>query len=45
MDDFKDGNKVIYLPCLHFYHSACITNWIKVKKNCPICKTKLRLNN
>jgi len=35
--------KVIYLPCVHWYHEKCILDWIhkqqslKDKPTCPIC--------
>ncbi|XP_072965784.1 E3 ubiquitin ligase BIG BROTHER-related-like isoform X1 [Typha angustifolia] len=35
---FRKGEKLINLPCEHYYHAACITRWFKDKKTCPVCK-------
>jgi RING-box protein 1 len=26
--------------CGHTFHEECITPWLKIKKNCPICAQK-----
>ncbi|KAI1694676.1 zinc finger, c3HC4 type (RING finger) domain-containing protein [Ditylenchus destructor] len=31
------------LSCGHVYHSACIRDWLKVKRQCPICKKGVTL--
>lgn len=28
--------------CKHFFHNKCIDQWIKLKKNCPLCRTSLK---
>ena len=35
--DFKEGDNVLLLPCLHRYHCECITTWLKEKRKCPVC--------
>lgn len=40
-ENFKFGKRVIRLPCSHRYHSKCIIEWLKCKKNCPICQTEV----
>ena len=42
LEDFKINDTVIYLPCLHFFHSNCITLWIEKKANCPLCKNIIK---
>ncbi len=38
-DDFEDGESVVMLGCLCTkYHPKCIDNWLKQKKECPVCK-------
>eukprot|EP00555_Chaetoceros_dichaeta_P009164 CAMPEP_0198258196 /NCGR_PEP_ID=MMETSP1447-20131203/7695_1 /TAXON_ID=420782 /ORGANISM="Chaetoceros dichaeta, Strain CCMP1751" /LENGTH=507 /DNA_ID=CAMNT_0043945267 /DNA_START=124 /DNA_END=1644 /DNA_ORIENTATION=+ len=41
IDEFEQGEILILLPdCGHFFHSHCITPWLKDKKaTCPICQT------
>lgn len=39
--DFNFGERLITLPCLHQYHSKCISDWLKLKKNCPICQKEV----
>ena len=36
--DFKEGDMVKSLQCLHFYHSHCIDDWLHKKSICPNCK-------
>ncbi|KAM0070996.1 putative transcription factor C2H2 family [Helianthus debilis subsp. tardiflorus] len=39
--DFSYGDRLITLPCLHQYHTKCISDWLKLKKNCPICQKEV----
>ena len=36
--EFKIGDKVSTLPCLHIFHFDCLKNWIIRNRLCPICK-------
>ena len=45
LEDYKNGEKATTLPCIHFYHTNCINNWLKKQNSCPICKFKLVKNN
>ena len=45
MEDFMNGDEVIYLPCLHVFHNTCILEWLKRHDDCPVCKFKLTLEN
>ncbi|KAI3519507.1 hypothetical protein L1887_08682 [Cichorium endivia] len=40
-ENFKFLKRVIMLPCSHQYHSKCIIEWLKHKKNCPICQKEV----
>ena len=39
LENFSIGEKIIYLPCFHFFHSSCIYNWIRIKNKCPFCNS------
>jgi hypothetical protein len=45
MEDFMNGDEVIYLPCLHVFHNTCILEWFKRHDDCPVCKFKLTYEN
>ena len=45
MEDFKVGDEVIYLPCLHVFHKDCILEWLGSHDDCPICKFKINYEN
>ena len=39
LEDFKNNDKSIYLPCFHLFHEKCITDWINMNKGfCPFCR-------
>lgn len=44
MDNFKKGDNIISLPCIHIFHSMCIKRWLSKKNTCPICKYAITIN-
>lgn len=38
LEDFEEGEHMLVLPCKHFFHAACITQWFQGKNCCPLCK-------
>ena len=43
--EFKIGDKVCTLPCLHIFHINCLKNWIVRDRWCPICKYDFSLDS
>lgn len=44
LDDYEEGERLRVLPCQHTYHTKCVDPWLtKGKRNCPMCKRKIRL--
>jgi len=41
LEYFKNREKTIFLPCIHIFHSVCISKWVKNKNTCPVCKIKI----
>jgi len=41
LDEYESKDDLTLLPCMHRYHSACVTSWILTDKQgqgCPMCK-------
>ena len=44
LENFSIGDKISYLPCIHFFHSPCIKNWARIKNKCPICNNIIKFS-
>ncbi|XP_073315038.1 E3 ubiquitin-protein ligase BIG BROTHER-like [Primulina huaijiensis] len=40
--EYKNRSELIILPCAHHYHSKCITHWLRLNKNCPVCQKEVK---
>jgi hypothetical protein len=40
--DFEAGQEVTAVGCRHLFHADCLTNWLEIKLNCPLCKIPMR---
>lgn len=38
---YSKGENARKLPCEHFFHEVCITNWLTRKSTCPVCRSQL----
>ncbi len=36
LDEINDNQRA--LPCAHVFHAACVGEWTKKSKSCPICR-------
>lgn len=41
IESFNKKQKLIQLNCKHAFHSKCILQWTRTKKNCPLCQKKI----
>ena len=41
---FIIGQEILTLPCFHFFHCNCISEWLMNKEECPICKSSINVN-
>uniref|UniRef100_A0ACD5UX31 Uncharacterized protein n=1 Tax=Avena sativa TaxID=4498 RepID=A0ACD5UX31_AVESA len=37
-EDYADGEDMGRVECGHYFHTACIKQWLVIKNTCPICK-------
>ena len=42
LENYFVGDKIIYLPCFHFFHSKCIQTWMKSSDKCPLCNVEIK---
>jgi hypothetical protein len=46
IDKILNGEKVRKIKyCAHYFHSGCLTDWVKVNESCPNCKLELDKQN
>jgi len=39
IDEYKDDDDIIVLPCKHYFHKNCVQEWLKeYNYKCPICR-------
>lgn len=41
MEDYKLSEEARQLPCKHFFHESCISQWLKLHGTCPVCRKTL----
>ncbi len=41
LDDFILNDNVYELDCKHQFHVHCLIDWLKVKIQCPYCRTDI----
>eukprot|EP00760_Papus_ankaliazontas_P014635 PhM_4_TR16122/c6_g1_i1/m.101372/K11982/RNF115_126; E3 ubiquitin-protein ligase RNF115/126 len=41
LEDFSVGSEVVQLPCGHVFCEGCIEQWLRQKRQCPMCRAEL----
>ena len=37
----RKGRHVMRTPCGHYFHENCLTTWLEMKQECPVCKSRV----
>ncbi|KAK3026567.1 hypothetical protein RJ639_041153 [Escallonia herrerae] len=38
LDQFRDGESLVHMPCAHRFHSKCLVPWLENNAHCPCCR-------
>ena len=38
LESYVDGDTVVDLPCMHYFHKGCISSWLLNSLHCPVCR-------
>lgn len=38
MNAYQDGEMLRELHCKHSFHATCVDHWLKIKRECPLCR-------
>lgn len=41
IEEMKEGEQAIFLPCKHWFHEACALLWLKEHNTCPVCRASV----
>lgn len=42
--EYEDGEELVTLPCLHFFHASCAKEWLKRKRICALCRMPIDID-
>ena len=42
LEDYKIGEDIMTITCMHRYHKDCVAPWIANSPTCPVCKADVR---
>ncbi|KAJ9073083.1 hypothetical protein DSO57_1020242 [Entomophthora muscae] len=41
---FTNSRGIMVTPCRHYFHTSCLEQWMRIKLECPVCRTSLPPN-
>jgi hypothetical protein len=41
VSNYEIGEKITKIECNHIYHTNCISEWVKYKSECPVCRRSI----
>jgi len=44
-DEFCMEEEVTQMPCQHLFHGECLSRWLKMHNQCPVCRFELETND
>ncbi|CAD8161049.1 unnamed protein product [Paramecium octaurelia] len=45
MEELKQMEQYVELPCNHIFHSQCFSKWKNYKHLCPVCRRTVKIND
>lgn len=45
LDAFEDAQRIVSLPCGHYFHLTCISPWLDQHNTCPMCRYKMKVSD
>lgn len=39
--EYESDSKVVVICCGHLFHEHCLLDWLKLKKECPLCRLNI----
>jgi len=39
--EYEVGDELLRLPCMHLFHCACVSPWLRKTYTCPVCQTNI----
>jgi len=38
LEEYKAGDELMRLPCMHAFHASCVSPWLQKAGSCPVCQ-------
>lgn len=44
LENFIPLEKLVKLPCEHYFHKVCLSPWLAMRSSCPNCRNEVKLS-